>query len=176
ADAGDSVQPRDGGHQFLSCLYPSSGGGWHHRQTVGVDTHVYGPYLPHGFPVLCDGAGSSPRGRALPGGARRDTGDLPIRPCLGVLRGQQGQPPMTHRDRTQSHHRGAKTGVRRAGHFRLRRSLASMMRHVLLVAVTIAFLVPFYWMVISALKDNNQIFAQPLQWWPNPVRWNNVRR
>ena len=51
-----------------------------------------------------------------------------------------------------------------------------MMRHVLLVAVTIAFLVPFYWMDVSALKDNSQIFAQPLQWWPNPVRWDNVRR
>jgi len=50
------------------------------------------------------------------------------------------------------------------------------MRHVLLVAVTIAFLVPFYWMAVSALKDNSQIFAQPLQWWPNPVRWDNVRR
>ena len=83
---------------------------------------------------------------------------------------------MTHRDRTQSHHRGAKIGVRRAAHFRLRRSLVPIMRHVLLVAVTIAFLVPFYWMAVSALKDNSQIFAQPLQWWPNPVRWDNVRR
>jgi multiple sugar transport system permease protein len=50
------------------------------------------------------------------------------------------------------------------------------MRHVLLVAVAIAFLVPFYWMGISALKDNSQIFAQPMQWWPNPVRWDNIRR
>ena len=61
-----------------------------HRQTAGVDAHVHGPYLPHGFPVLRHGAGCSPRGRALPGRARRDTGDLPIRPCLGIL-GQQGQ-------------------------------------------------------------------------------------
>jgi multiple sugar transport system permease protein len=51
-----------------------------------------------------------------------------------------------------------------------------MLRHALLAAVAIAFLVPFYWMVISALKDNSQIFARPLQWWPNPVRWDNIRR
>jgi multiple sugar transport system permease protein len=48
-----------------------------------------------------------------------------------------------------------------------------MARHIVLAAVAIAFLVPFYWMVISALKDNNQIFARPLQWWPSPVRWDN---
>jgi multiple sugar transport system permease protein len=50
------------------------------------------------------------------------------------------------------------------------------MRHVLLAAVAIAFLVPFYWMAISALKDNGQIFARPLQWWPNPVQWDNILR
>jgi len=42
--------------------------------------------------------------------------------------------------------------------------------------VAIAFLVPFYWMVISALKDNSQIFARPMQWWPHPVHWDNVLR
>ncbi len=81
---------------------------------------------------------------------------------------------MTHRDRTQSHQRGAKTGGRRVGRCRLRRSLAPVLRHVLLVAVTIACMVPFYWMAISALKDNSQIFARPMQWWPNPVRWDNI--
>jgi len=50
------------------------------------------------------------------------------------------------------------------------------MRHGLLAAVAIAFVVPFYWMAISALKDNGQIFARPLQWWPHPVRWDNVLR
>jgi ABC-type glycerol-3-phosphate transport system permease component len=83
---------------------------------------------------------------------------------------------MTHRGRTQSRHRGAKAGVRRVGGSRFRCYLAPMMRHVLLVAVAIAFLVPFYWMAISALKDNSQIFARPIQWWPNPVRWDNVLR
>src|SRR5437016_566073 len=81
---------------------------------------------------------------------------------------------MTHRDRTQSHYRGGKTGGRPAA--RSRRYLAPVVRHVLLTAVAIAFLVPFYWMLISALKDNSQIFARPLQWWPHPVQWDNVLR
>ena len=58
---------------------------------------------------------------------------------------------MTRRDRTQSHHRGGKTGGRRAE--RSRRYLTPVLRHVLLAAVAIAFVVPFYWIAISALKD-----------------------
>ena len=81
---------------------------------------------------------------------------------------------MTHRDRTQSHHR--KTGARTPARPHLRRSLAPVVRHVLLAAIAIAFLVPFYWMAVSALKDDGQIFARPLQWWPHPVRWDNIRR
>ena len=77
---------------------------------------------------------------------------------------------MTRQDCMQRHHRGGTTGMRMPGRCRLQRSLAPMVRHVLLAAIVIALLVPFYWMAISALKDNSQIFARPLQWWPNPVR------
>ena len=83
---------------------------------------------------------------------------------------------MTRRDCPQNHHRGVQTGAGRAERYRLRRSLAPVVRHVLLAAVAIACLVPFYWMGISALKDNSQIFARPMQWWPHPVQWDNVRR
>jgi multiple sugar transport system permease protein len=47
-------------------------------------------------------------------------------------------------------------------------------RHVLLIAVAALLLLPFYWMLVSALKSNNEIFARPLQWWPDPVQWQNV--
>src|SRR5438128_5937689 len=83
---------------------------------------------------------------------------------------------MTHQDRTQRYHRGGKTGGRRSVRSRLRRSLVPVVYHVLLAVVAIAFLVPFYWMAISALKDSSQIFTRPLQWWPHPVRWDNVLR
>lgn len=58
---------------------------------------------------------------------------------------------------------------------RWRPLLTSLGRHALLLAVSSVFLVPFYWMVSSALKDNAQIFDSVPHWWPNPVRWQNFR-
>jgi len=58
----------------------------------------------------------------------------------------------------------------------LRRRLLTIGRHVLLIAMSAVFMVPFYWMVVSALKDNGQILAVPLKWWPDPVRWENIPR
>lgn len=34
-------------------------------------------------------------------------------------------------------------------------------------------LLPFIWMIISSLKGNNQVFTVPIQWVPDPVKWNN---
>lgn len=81
---------------------------------------------------------------------------------------------MTHRYRTATHSYGAETGTHGAGRSGLQRCLMPVARHVMLAAVAVAFMVPFYWMVISALKDNSQIFARPFQWWPSPVRWDNL--
>ena len=58
---------------------------------------------------------------------------------------------------------------------RLRRLLEPVAKHALLLAVSAVFLVPFYWMVVSALKDNGQIFDPSPRWWPDPVRWENFR-
>lgn len=46
-------------------------------------------------------------------------------------------------------------------------------RHTLLIVVSAILLLPFYWMITAALKSDSQIFALPLQWWPNPVHWGN---
>lgn len=59
---------------------------------------------------------------------------------------------------------------------RLRRRLLPLAKHALLIAVSVIFLVPFYWMVSSAVKDNTQIFDRTLQLWPNPVHWENFAR
>src|SRR5215212_7558622 len=58
---------------------------------------------------------------------------------------------------------------------RLRRPLLQVAKHALLIAVSIVFLVPFYWMVSSALKDNQQIFERTLQLVPNPIHWENFQ-
>ena len=52
--------------------------------------------------------------------------------------------------------------------------LALLARHALLIVVAALLLLPFYWMIVSALKSNTDIFARPLQWWPDPIQWQNV--
>jgi multiple sugar transport system permease protein len=64
----------------------------------------------------------------------------------------------------------------RTAPIRLRRLVPEIAKHVLLLVVSAIFLVPFYWMVSSALKDNNQIFDPTLHWWPDPVHWSNFAR
>jgi multiple sugar transport system permease protein len=51
--------------------------------------------------------------------------------------------------------------------------LSSLGRHLGLIAVTAVFMLPFYWMVSTALKSKSQVFARPVQWWPDPVHWEN---
>lgn len=46
--------------------------------------------------------------------------------------------------------------------------------HALMLAISAVFLLPFYWMTISAFKTNAEIFSDPVTWVPDPVRWENV--
>ena len=45
----------------------------------------------------------------------------------------------------------------------------------LLLALSIVFLFPFYWMVSTALKAEHNVFIWPPQWIPDPVMWSNFR-
>lgn len=56
---------------------------------------------------------------------------------------------------------------------RTRFSMRDAAANALLVLVAALFLIPFLWMVSSALKPNYQIFAVPPEWIPNPPRWEN---
>jgi multiple sugar transport system permease protein len=55
----------------------------------------------------------------------------------------------------------------------LRKRLVSVLRHLALITVTIVFLLPFYWMIISAFKENTLVFSNPIKWFPDPFRWQN---
>lgn len=48
---------------------------------------------------------------------------------------------------------------------------------ILLVALSIFMLVPFYWMIISSLKMNKDVFSIPMRWLPdmNNIQWNNYK-
>lgn len=56
-----------------------------------------------------------------------------------------------------------------------RRLIGRILQYTLLTVAAAVMVVPFYWMIISSLKTNAEIFAQPIQWWPNPIRWENYR-
>lgn len=43
----------------------------------------------------------------------------------------------------------------------------------LLAILALLFLLPFYWMVNTALKPVEQVFSLPPTWYPQPVRWAN---
>ncbi|HVK03123.1 MAG TPA: carbohydrate ABC transporter permease [Armatimonadaceae bacterium] len=47
---------------------------------------------------------------------------------------------------------------------------------LLLVFGSLLFSIPFLWTVSTALKTNEQVFAVPPQWIPNPPVWDNFRR
>lgn len=48
-------------------------------------------------------------------------------------------------------------------------------RYLLLGIAALLFLLPLYWMIISSLKPEYEVFAQPPVWWPSPARWQNYR-
>ena len=44
-----------------------------------------------------------------------------------------------------------------------------------LIALSLFMLVPFYWMVISSLKLNKDVFSIPMTWWPETVHLENYK-
>lgn len=45
--------------------------------------------------------------------------------------------------------------------------------YIILVVAAAAVLLPFYWMVSSSLKTNNEVFTVPIQWLPTVPQWEN---
>ncbi len=48
-----------------------------------------------------------------------------------------------------------------------------VLKHVTLIIVSLGMVFPFLWMVISALKTNDEIWSFPPLWWPENPNWNN---
>jgi multiple sugar transport system permease protein len=58
---------------------------------------------------------------------------------------------------------------------RLTRLLHSLIVYVLLVGLTVIFIFPFFWMILSALKPELQIYIWPPKWIPDPIQWSNFK-
>jgi multiple sugar transport system permease protein len=48
--------------------------------------------------------------------------------------------------------------------------------HLLLLAGSVAMLVPFAWMLSTSLKEPSDVFIYPPQWIPQPVQWENYQK
>ena len=64
-------------------------------------------------------------------------------------------------------------------HIRQRRAVrhffSASTSHVILIAVAVIFFVPFIWLIITSLKQESQVFTDPLIWIPNPIMWSNYK-
>lgn len=47
--------------------------------------------------------------------------------------------------------------------------------YVLLALGSLVIMLPFFWMITTSLKRPGTEFAFPIEWWPNPPRWENYR-
>ena len=61
---------------------------------------------------------------------------------------------------------GTKLGGER---MRTKRKAVKIILYVLLTCLAVIMLVPFYWMVISSLKLNKDVFSIPMKWWPETL-------
>ena len=54
-----------------------------------------------------------------------------------------------------------------------KRKVTKIILYVLLACLAVTMLVPFYWMVISSLKLNKDVFTWPMEWIPSNPQWAN---
>lgn len=81
-----------------------------------------------------------------------------------TVTGQQGDPagaPQPQRER----------GRRADGS--KQRWYSSVLSRVLLIALSLLFLVPLYWMIVSALKSGEELAQFPPTLWPSELNWSN---
>lgn len=48
-----------------------------------------------------------------------------------------------------------------------------VIKYLVLITLSVTFMLPFYWMASSALKDDSQIYVIPPKWVPNPTHLEN---
>ena len=51
--------------------------------------------------------------------------------------------------------------------------LGQIFKYAVLMVLAISFLLPFYWMVSSAVKNDAQVYVVPPIWFPRPQFWEN---
>ena len=55
----------------------------------------------------------------------------------------------------------------------LRFYLLRTLQYLLMIALSVVFLMPLFWMATTSLKQQGQVFAYPPVWIPDPIMWSN---
>ena len=58
-------------------------------------------------------------------------------------------------------------------HRRALELMGQFLKYFVLIVLAISFLLPFYWMVSSAVKNDAQVYVVPPIWFPRPQFWEN---
>lgn len=51
--------------------------------------------------------------------------------------------------------------------------IARIIGYVAMIAAALALLVPFFWLILSSLKNTNEVFSVPIKWLPEIFVWSN---
>ncbi|MCD6291700.1 MAG: carbohydrate ABC transporter permease [Anaerolineae bacterium] len=65
------------------------------------------------------------------------------------------------------------TATKRARRQRIRKLTRELFGHLLLLPLSIVYMIPFFWMLSTALKTDQQVMAWPPVWIPHPIAWDN---
>jgi ABC-type glycerol-3-phosphate transport system permease component len=56
---------------------------------------------------------------------------------------------------------------------RARMSFARVLSYAVLIGGSVIMLMPFFWLTSTSLKTLKNVYVFPIQWWPDPIRWQN---
>ncbi|MEH7081254.1 carbohydrate ABC transporter permease [Neobacillus drentensis] len=54
-----------------------------------------------------------------------------------------------------------------------KKKIGNTITYIFLLLLSLLVLIPFFWMISSSLKQDNQVFSIPIQWIPTKPQWNN---
>jgi multiple sugar transport system permease protein len=57
----------------------------------------------------------------------------------------------------------------------LQRRLMALARHAVLILVALPFVIPFYWLLVSAFKTRADLMTLPPSPWPHPWTWSDMQ-
>ena len=84
---------------------------------------------------------------------------------MATQTGSQQSVPSTHLTGSGQRNRARSLGVNGL--------LTEFLKYFVLLVLALTFLLPFYWMLSSAVKTDTQVYTVPPVWFPVPQQWNN---